>query len=88
MLFDEGGHHRADRDDTLAVRAGGLQGFGNQDGGQAASAEPLLDFGVVENPLVVAVGDGCKADGFAGDGDGVLPLSIFAVAARAAWQPA
>ena len=50
------------------------QSLVDQNGGQAASAEPLLDFGVVENPLVVAVGDGCKPDGLAVDGDGVLPL--------------
>ncbi len=47
---------------------------GNQNAGQPASAEPFVDFGVVENPLVAAVGDGGEPDGFAVDGDRVLPL--------------
>src|SRR3984885_11784499 len=74
MLLDERAPHRADRDDTLAVFAGRLQRLGNQNGGQPTTAEPLLDFGVVKNPLIVTVGDGSKPDGVTVDGDGELPL--------------
>ena len=74
MLFDEGSDHRAGRDDTLSVGPGGLQRFVDQNRGQAASAELLVDLGVEENPLITPVGDGRQADGLAVDRDGVLPV--------------
>ena len=58
VLFDERGNHRAEGDDAFAVRTGRLESFPHQDVRQAASAEPFIDLGVVENPLVVVVSDG------------------------------
>jgi hypothetical protein len=72
MLMEECGHHLADRNDVFAVRAGGLERFLYQDGRQAASAEPVVDLGVIKNSLVVVVGDSGEADGLAVNGDGVF----------------
>ena len=62
------------RDYTSPVRAGRLERLAHQNGGQPASAESFVDLSVVEHPLVAAVGDRGKPDGFAVDGDGVLPV--------------
>src|ERR1700756_3130804 len=74
VLFDERGNHRAEGDDAFAVRTGRLESFPHQDVRLAASAEPFIDLGVVENQLVVVVSDGGEPDGLAVDGDGVLPV--------------
>jgi hypothetical protein len=74
MLMEECGHHLADRNDVFAVRAGGLERFLYQDGRQAASAEPVVDLGVVENSLVIPVGDSGEADRLAINGDGVFTV--------------
>jgi hypothetical protein len=46
----------------------------HQDGRQPPAAELVVDLGVVEDALIIAVRDGGVANGFAFDGDGVLAL--------------
>jgi hypothetical protein len=74
VFVEHSGHHRAHRDDALAVLARRLQRLLHQDGRQPPAAELVVDLGVVEDALIIAVRDGGVANGFAFDGDGVLAL--------------
>jgi len=74
VLLDERGHHWANGNGAFAIRAGRLECLAHQDVRQAASAEPFIDLGVVENPLVAPISDGSQPGGLAVDGNGVLPV--------------
>ena len=74
VLVDHVGDHGAHGHDALAVGAGRVQCLLDQDGRQAASAEFGIDLGVVEDALILTVGEFGQADGFALDGDGVLAV--------------
>ena len=55
VLVDVGGHHRADGDDPQPGVAGRLQRFGDENRCQAAAFEVVVDLGVGEDSLIVAV---------------------------------
>ena len=46
----------------------------DEDGRQAASAECGVDHGVIENPLITAIGEIGETDGFSLNGNGVLAV--------------
>ena len=69
MFLEVGGDHRAHGDDAQPGVPGGGQCFGDQDAGQPAALERVLDLGVQKDPLAVVVDEGDQADLFAVDGD-------------------